>query len=284
MRVVILGAQGQLGAAVASEFSVAHQVTALGHAALDITNDAAVSEAIARLQPDVLVNCAGYNDVDGAEEHPVDALNVNAFGPRALARAAVKTGATFVQYSSDFVFDGRTDRPYVESDLPNPQSVYSASKLLGEWFAADAPSHYVLRVESLFSDVNDDTSRGSAGAIFRRLLAGEEAPVFVDRVVSPTYVRDAAAATRSIVERRLKPGLYHCVNSGHCTWYEFAEEAARLLGRDARLKPVTLEQARLRASRPKYSALANDALRELGVTFPDWRDALRRCLVGVAAR
>ena len=284
MRVVVVGARGQLGDAVAAEFASAHQVTALGRAALDITNDRAVLDTMTGLNPDLVVNCAGYNDVDGAEDHPVEALAVNALAVRTLARAATESDATFVHYSSDFVFDGRTDRPYAESDPPNPQSVYSASKLLGEWFAADARRAYVLRVESLFSEVSEGKARGSAGAIFARIIAGQEAPVFVDRVVSPTYVRDVASATRAIVERGLPPGLYHCVNSGWCTWHEFAEEAARVLARPARLKAVTLEQVALRAARPRYSALANDTLHAHGIPLPDWRDALKRCLAGVAAR
>jgi dTDP-4-dehydrorhamnose reductase len=183
-----------------------------------------------------------------------------------------------VHYSTDFVFDGRSDRPYVESDSPNPQSVYAVSKLLGEWFAADVPRRYILRVESLFSPVHDPRRISSVGTIVARIQAGEEAPVFVDRTVSPTYVVDAAAATRAIIERRLPPGLYHCVNSGQCTWWELAQEAARVMGRPARLKPITLDSFPLRAPRPKYAALSNAALASHGVVLPAWKDALRRSL------
>jgi dTDP-4-dehydrorhamnose reductase len=158
------------------------------------------------------------------------------------------------------------------------------SKLLGEWFAADAPRQYVLRVESLFSPAGNGPASGSVATIIARLRAGDEVPVFVDRTVTPTYVVDAAAATRLIIERGLPSGTYHCVNRGHCTWWEFAEEAARLIGRQPRLVPITLDQTTLRAKRPKYSALSCALLASLGVTLPDWRDALRRSLaVGPAA-
>jgi len=276
MHVVVTGAQGQLGAVVVDTFADGHRVTPLARADLDVTGDDAVADVMERLRPDVLINCAGFNDVDGAEDQPVAVLDVNAFAVRALARAAAHAGAVFVQYSSDFVFDGRTDRPYAETDRPNPQSVYAASKLLGEWFAADAPRHYILRVESLFG--SPLPRRSSAAAIFDRLRRGEDVPVFVDRVVSPTYVVDAASATRAIVERALPAGLYHCVNSGRCTWLEFATEAAGLLGCQPRLKPIVFAEARLRARRPAFSALSNDALRAHGIAIPDWRDALKRCL------
>ena len=184
-----------------------------------------------KARPDVIVNCVAYNDVDGAEDHAVEALNVNAFAVRALARAASATNATLVHYSTDFVFDGKASEPYVETDAPNPRSTYAASKLIGEWFAADAPRAYVLRVESLFGRApGGPPAKGSVESIVRALAAGNEARVFEDRTVSPTYIIDGARATLTLLEQGAAPGLYHCVNSGRCTWLEFAQELARQLG------------------------------------------------------
>jgi dTDP-4-dehydrorhamnose reductase len=278
MKVLVAGARGRLGSGVAREFRSRGDVVALGRADLDITDDARVLKRITAESPDLIINCAAYTAVDAAQNDPLSALHVNAFGVRALARAAAAVDATLVHYGSDFVFDGRANRPYVESDRPNPQSVYAMSKLLGEWFAADAPRHYVLRVESLFSQTGDGPATGSVATIVARLRSGDEVPVFVDRTVTPTYVVDAAAATVAIVERKLPSGVYHCVNSGHCTWWEFAEEAARVIGTPARLTPITLDHASLPAPRPKYCALSNETLAGFGVVLPDWRDALRRSL------
>jgi dTDP-4-dehydrorhamnose reductase len=278
MKVLVLGARGRLGSAVVDEFGGHGRVVALARADLDITDDARVLARVVAESPDIIINCAAYNAVDDAQDDPVPALHVNAFAVRALARAAAAVDAPLVHYGSDFVFDGRTSRPYVESDRPNPQSVYAMSKLLGEWFAADAPRQYVLRVESLFSPAGNGPASGSVATIIARLRAGDEVPVFVDRTVTPTYVVDAAAATRLIIERGLPSGTYHCVNQGHCTWWEFAEEAARLIGRQPRLVPITLDQTTLVAKRPKYSALSCALLAGFGVTLPDWRDALRRSL------
>src|SRR5689334_1868969 len=119
MRVTVLGARGQLGAAIVREFSAAHDVTPLARADLDVTSDSAVASALERLAPDAIINCAAYNDVDGAEDHPIDALTVNAFALGALARAASACGASLVHYSTDFVFDGTTSTPYTEADRPN---------------------------------------------------------------------------------------------------------------------------------------------------------------------
>lgn len=276
MKVLVVGARGQLGAAIVHEFARDHDVVAPGRADLDLTDDARVHARVMAERPALIINCAAYNAVDAAEDNPVAALNVNAFAVRALARAAAEVDAALVHYSTDFVFDGRTDRPYTEADRPNPQSVYGVSKLLGEWFAGDVPRRYVLRVESLFGHAPGGPNRGSIATIVSRIVRGEEVPALVDRTVSPTFVIDAACATRAVVTRGLPPGLYHCVNSGHCTWWELAEEASRLLGRPARLAPLTVDSLVLRASRPTYCVLSNATLAGLGVTLPDWRDALRR--------
>jgi dTDP-4-dehydrorhamnose reductase len=279
MRIAVAGARGQLGAAIVHEFASRHEVIPLARGDLDISDDHAVGAMMERLRPDVIINCAAYNDVDGAEDHPVDALNVNAFAVRALAGSAAATDAVFVHYGTDFVFDGTASTPYTEGDRPNPQSVYAVSKLLGEWFAADAPRQYVLRVESLFGHVaGAGPAKGSVAGILKKLTAGEEATVFEDRTVSPTYVVDAARATRQLVERGAPIGLYHCVNAGCCTWLEFARELARQAGVEPRLVAARMADVRLRAQRPLYCALSNQKLVSTGVTMPGWQDALRRYL------
>jgi dTDP-4-dehydrorhamnose reductase len=284
MRVAVVGARGQLGAAIVQEFRAAHDVATLGRAELDITDDQAVAAALDPLRPDAIINCAAYNDVDGSEDHPIDALNVNAFAVRALARAAQRSGSTLVHYSTDFVFDGAASTPYLEGDAPNPRSVYGASKLIGEWFAADAPRAYVLRVESLFGIApGGPPSRGSIAAMLAAFRDGREVRAFEDRTVSPTYIIDAARATHALLEHAAPPGLYHCVNSDRCTWLELARELARQLGLPARVVPVRLADMHLRAPRPHYCALSNEKLRAVGIAMPSWQDALMRYVACVAA-
>ena len=280
MRLLVTGARGLLGAAIVREFAAAGWEVAARHRdTLDITDGEAVARQVAAARPDLVVNCVAYNDVDGAEKDAVTALQVNALAVRSLAAAAKAAGAAFVHYGTDFVFDGESNRPYVEEDRPNPRSAYGVSKLLGEWFALELPRAYVLRVESLFGEPGPDGSRqGSLQGILERLRAGEELPVFVDRTVSPGYTTDIAAATRALVERGAAPGIYHCVNSGATSWADIAAEAARLLGLPMKMKPITLESVALPARRPKYSALSVAKLAAAGIAMPPWQDAIARHL------
>lgn len=257
------------------------EVVALTRAALDITDPVAVRRRVADDRPDVIVNCAAFNDVDGAQDRPVEALDVNAFAVRSLALAAERCGATLVHFGTDFVFDGSAAVPYREDAVPSPLSTYAMSKLLGEWFALDAPRGFVLRVESLFGSPTGWTGRrGTLDAIVDGLVNGRDVSVFTDRVVSPSYVEDIAAATRHLVVSSAAPGIYHCVNSGHATWHAVAQEAARLLGVTPHLRPITMDQVRTKAARPRYCALANGKLAAAGFAMPPWQDALRRWLAG----
>jgi dTDP-4-dehydrorhamnose reductase len=279
MRVVVTGASGQLGAAVCSELGTAHEVNALRRRDLDLVEDRAVHAAMMRLRPDVIINCAAYNAVDAAEDHPVEALNVNAFAVRALAAAARDAGAMLVHYSTDFVFDGEASRPYTEDDRPNPRSVYATSKLLGEWFAADCPRAYILRVESLFGCAGPGAPhKGSVAAILGGLTRGEEVRVFTDRTISPLYVVDGAHATRQLIEREPPFGVYHCVNSGQCTWLDLARELAERLGVEPRIVPTRMSETKLRADRPRYCVLSNRKLEAAGIPMPSWQDAIGRYL------
>jgi dTDP-4-dehydrorhamnose reductase len=273
MRVLVTGARGQLAGAIVEEYSGGAEVLALSRAELDISDSAAVGRHVTSFRPTLVINCAAYNNVDGAEEDPVAALTANALGVRVLARAAAEHRATLVHYSTDFVFDGRTERPYTEDDAPNPLGVYGMSKLLGEWFALEAPGSFVLRVESLFGG---KPAKSSVDRIVDAIREGRESPVFIDRVVSPSYVADVTAATRVLVERG-QPGLYHCVGTGFCTWHELALEVARLMGREreARLVPVSMRDVPMRVPRPKFAALANDKLAACA-PMPPWQDALSR--------
>ena len=285
MRVFLTGGSGQLGAALLRAFaSDGDVVVAPPRTQLDITDHAAVRRQVAEARPDVIVNCAAFNDVDGAEERPAEAFAINAFAVRSLARAAEDAGAALVHYSTDFVFDGTAREPYAEDAAPAPQGAYSASKLLGEWFALDAPRAFVLRVESLFGTPPGWSGRrGSLERIVEGLEAGAEVRVFTDKTVSPAYVYDVAAATRHLLTAAAAPGLYHCVNAGHASWDEIAREAARLLGVVPRLNPGTLEGASLKARRPQYGALATGKLAAAGFPMPHWSDALRRWLASRSA-
>lgn len=294
-RVLVTGARGLLGAAIAREFArPGSEVYPLGRTDLDITNRDAVDRAVEEIRPSLIVNCAAFNDVDGAEDDAASALAVNSLGVLALARAAERVSAALVHFSTDFVFDGETTRPYSEEDEPRPRSNYGMSKLLGEWLALErstsaqhpapdaqrpTPKTWVLRVESLFGDASPGRAeKGSVHAIISRIRQGAAVPVFVDRTVSPTYTLDITRATRAIVASNAPAGLYHGVNSGSASWADIAQEIGKILGLPVQLEKVTLESANLKASRPRYCALSNAKLASVGISMPSWQDALGRHL------
>lgn len=282
MKVVIVGAAGMLGTVTVREWrDHGHDVTALTRADLDVTNPRAVDDLIGALAPGVVINCTAYNRVDDAEDDPSTALAVNTWAVRSMARAAGHAGAVFVHYSSDFVFDGLTDRPYTEDDAPNPQSAYGMSKLMGEWFALEVgrtglevrPLHYVLRVESLFGGA---ASRSTIDRMLEDMRAGRVVRAFADRTVSPSHVQDVARATRHLVGHLAPYGVYHCVNTGMGTWFEVAQRLREWSGHpSAELKPISASDVVLKARRPRFAALSNAKLVNQGIVMPTWQDALR---------
>jgi dTDP-4-dehydrorhamnose reductase len=277
--VLVTGAAGQLGSAFVTDLSDEYEVAGETRQTLDVTDHAAVMERVRNISPAVIVNCTAYNSVDGAEDDPVTAFTVNAFAVRSLARAACESGALLVHYSTDFVFSGEADRPYTEDDRPSPQSVYAQSKLVGEWMAADAPRHYVLRVESLFGGPH---GRSSIDRIIHALRTGADAKVFSDRYVSPSFVEDVVTATRALLRIQPASGVYHCVNSGFGTWLDVGQEIARQLGTPSgRLVPVLTSDVKLKAPRPRFAALESARLAQQGIALPDWQDAVRRYLASV---
>ena len=276
MKVLVTGAAGQLGSTMIERLGGEHAVTAWTRQDVDLTEHRSVRERVLRLAPEAIVNCASYNEVDRAQDEQATALEVNALVVGTLARAAAELGATLVHYSTDFVFTGAASSPYTEEDRPEPQSVYGQSKLMGEWLAADAPRHYVFRVESLFGGPR---RRSSIDRIIEAVRSEQPARVFHDRIVSPSFVADVTDATAHVL--RLQPafGLYHCVNDGHATWLDVGREIVRRLGRpDTLLQPVSVRDVPMRAPRPQFAALSNAKLARAGYAMPAWQDAIGRYL------
>ena len=251
----------------------------LSRNSLDITDGEAVHRVIVEARPDVVINCTAYNAVDAAETDSATAFAVNTQGPGLLARASNAVGATFVHFSTDFVFDGRSRTPYVEDDVVNPLSVYGASKLAGEVeVQREAEKHYILRVESLFGGEGVRNHRATIDYIAENLVSGAPVRAIVDRTVSPSYVPDIAWTTRELVERGPAHGIYHCVSSGMTTWYELAEFVAGHLGVSGRIEPLESSQLRAAAPRPQFCALSNEKLHRAGIALPNWQSAVTRHL------
>jgi dTDP-4-dehydrorhamnose reductase len=269
MRVLVTGAGGMLGREVtAASHARGHDVVALAHPALDITDSRTVESAISQYEPDAVINCAGFTDVDGAEADEAGAMRINDGGAALLAGAAASVGAKFVYPSSDYVFDGSGRRPYVESDLPSALSAYGRSKQAGETSVAVAnPRHFIVRASWLF---------GLGGKNFVETmlrLGNEQSEILVvsDQVGCPTYTGHLGEGLAMLVEGE-EFGIHHMAGGGHCSWYEFAQEIFDQAGLEVRVMSATTDMLARAAPRPPYSVLGTE--RSDGIALPHWRKGL----------
>jgi dTDP-4-dehydrorhamnose reductase len=270
MRVVITGAAGLVGSALADTYRN-HDVFALRHDDLDITDARAVHDVVRRLTPEIMFNCAVIG-VDECETNPLLAEQVNVDGPMHLATAAEVAGAAIVHFSTNYVFDGdRTDGvPYTIGDEARPINVYGATKLRGELaVSAAARRAFIVRTSWVFG-AGKNNFLSTVGA---RLARGEPVQAITDTFASTTYVNDLTARVADVVTRG-EPGTYQIVNEGICSYETFAIEAARILGIRHRLIETTTEAAMARAARrPRWTPMRCDS-----PPMRPWQDALREFL------
>jgi dTDP-4-dehydrorhamnose reductase len=286
-RIVILGAGGQLGTSLARRLAE-HSPTALDRAELDVGDPQAVDRQLGELRPEIVLNAAAFNDVDGAETQIDEAFRANAVAPWLLARASRACGALFVHFSTDYVFRGDALAPYGEDDATAPLGVYGASKLAGERLVVAAnPVHMLIRTSAVFGRSARPPRRRNFIDTMVALAGSRPLRVVNDQRVSPTWSEDLAAKTVELVLRwQASPsadllGLFHVTNSGSCTWHELACEALRRSGIDVAIEPITSGAYGARAPRPAYSVLAHRRLERLGIDdLPPWQEAVGAYLRG----
>lgn len=278
MKVLITGARGQLGRHLESVINNMgnYEVISLGHAELDITDPALVHQQIVSSVPDVVIHTAANTNVDGCELDPEIAYRVNALGSRNIAAAAAKTGAKMVYISTDYVFDGKSRRPYTEFDPANPINVYGKSKLAGELYVSKLLNKYfIVRTSWLY---------GKYGTNFVKTMlrmAGEKTELTVvdDQVGTPTYAEDLAKFIIDLLPTELY-GIYHASNTGCCSWFQFARAIFEAAGLDdAKISPISTSRLKRPAPRPAYSVLDHFCIRLEGL--PDlrpWEEALQEYL------
>ncbi|HWD75980.1 MAG TPA: dTDP-4-dehydrorhamnose reductase [Solirubrobacteraceae bacterium] len=281
MRILITGAGGMLGNDVIRAAEAGgHEPMALARPALDITDAVAVAAAVRAAAPDVVVNCAAWTDVDGAEDRFAEALAINGAGAGHVAAAAAKAGAWTIHVSSDYVFDGEKSEPYVESDPVDPVSAYGRSKLAGEQevVAATPDRHTIVRSSWLFGA----HGRCFPKTILRLAAEREELNVVSDQIGCPTFTGHLAGAIVGLAEDPL-PGVRHVAGTGPCSWFQFAEAIVAAGGARCQVRPIPSEQYPTPARRPAYSVLES----ERGAPrLPEWERGLHEFLSelsGVAA-
>jgi len=275
-RVAVIGSSGQLGTDLVSVLRTSGRFEAvpLGRDVAECTDPESVRRALLPIRPKVVINCAAYVRVDDCEDHPKEAFETNAFGALYVARACAELDALCVYVSTDYVFDGSKSSAYTEDDIPSPINVYGTSKLAGEQLVRQvAPRWLIVRMASLFGKTG---ARGKGGNFIETILSkaktGESLRVVDDVKMSPTYTRDAADALAAILKKGTT-GHLHLVNSGACTWYEFAKEILALTGLTNQVVPISSPTHQ--ASRPKNSSLRSDRLYGLlKYELRSWQDAL----------
>jgi len=270
MRILITGAQGQLGTAL--QQTLRTETLILKDLPEFDLADPSCEKQIMAARPDIVLHAGAYTNVDRAEQEAEKVMAINVEGTAAVARAAHRVHAKLICLSTDYVFDGKKTAPYVEDDPPNPLSMYGRSKWEGEVAAQKyCENSLIVRTAWLY---------GYAGQNFVKTimrLAGEQPvlEVVADQRGCPTFAGDLAQALSDLIRSGLQ-GICHVTNSGNATWHEFAEEIIRLMDSSAVVRPISTAQAGRLARRPAYSVLAYDRLRTVRSPLPHWRDALTR--------
>jgi len=277
--ILIVGSQGMLGREVVEVLQQDSWIQTFGggeiHACdideIDITDPQSIAQGFERFTAELLINCAAYTDVDGCETNRRQAFAVNGDGPGHLARACRAHHSKLIHISTDFVFNGRGDRPYQPEDPPDPISVYGQSKLAGERALQENIQDYIIvRTSWLF---------GKHGENFVSTICrlGQERPyleVVDDQVGSPTYAVDLARALLHLAAAGAR-GIFHFSNEGHCTWYEFAGEIVRQFGLRTEIRPIRSEKLDRPALRPSWSVMDITRYKEAtGQSVRRWQDAL----------
>jgi dTDP-4-dehydrorhamnose reductase len=276
-RAVVFGAAGQLGVELVRELKErGYGVLAWDRASVDITDAAAVEQALAGYEPQVVFNAAAYNQVDVAEKEPQAAFLVNALAVRNLALACRQVDSQLIHYSTDYVFDGMADRPYTEEDMPHPLGAYAVSKLGGELYArAYLENALVVRTSGVYGPGGLTTARGNFVELMLRLAASKN-PIRVveDHVATPTYAPALASRTVDLVEKNCS-GIFHSGGGEPISWFAFARTIFEAAGLAPELTPTNEREYRTPARRPRYSALSNAKMEKAGVAaMPKVRDAV----------
>jgi dTDP-4-dehydrorhamnose reductase len=279
LKILLIGANGQLGSDLL-KLSATHEVVARTHQDLDVVNLARVQEEVRRIQPQVIINTAAFHKVDLCETEVLPAFEVNAYGARNLALAAKEVEAALVHFSTDYVFEGKSSRPYAEDDPPNPVNAYGVSKLAGEKLIRYLwPRSFVIRTCGLYGHAGSSGKGGNfVEMMLNKAARGEPIRVVNDQRLTPTSTRELARKVMDMISTQ-HYGLYHVTSNGECSWFEFAQTIFELQGIKANLSATTAREFNAAAQRPAYSVLENARLQRLGMDdLQPWRQALEEYL------
>lgn len=288
MKLLIIGRNGQLGSTLINDAQLSgHTVISTSHQELDISyiinkNNIKFIRILKNSKPDIVVNATAYNNVFDCEKNQLYAFNINCVAVKNMAEITNELNIPFITFSSDYVFDGKTFNQYIETDTPHPLNIYGLSKLAGEYASLQHENATVIRTCGLYG-LNSTSTKNGKGNFVDNRVKDSNTNLFIqigcDQTVSPTYACDLSKAVLQLITHPIKKyNLYHLVNEGYCTWYEFTKEIYEILDIDTEVVPINRCGMDGTMKRPLFSALRNERAKELGITLPHWRDAIRRYL------
>ncbi len=282
-KILLLGSNGQLGSdlqRLLKETTSTLELIYLTRSQLDVSDVASINTTLSGINFDWLINCTSYHKTDEVETHADQAFKINAFAVKALSQCCANKQAKFIHISTDYVFSGQTNLPYVETDGIGPVNVYGASKAMGENLALIYNCNtYILRVASLFGIAG---ASGKGGNFVETIIkAGKEKGelnVVNEIMMSPTSTYEVAKIIFAIIQKNPVAGIYHAVNSGQASWYEFAKAIIEMAGVAAKVNPVPSSAYPTLALRPTFSVLNNAKLSKITGPIPHWTEALDQYL------
>lgn len=277
MKILLVGGTGQLGSDLLRN-NPGYEIRAPSRSELDLGRPGEADAWVRRSRPDLVINCAAYHNVPRCEQEPAQAFLINCVAVRELAIACDAVGARFLTFSSDYVFGGERTTPWREDDLPAPLQIYGITRLAGEHIAlASAPRNaVVVRTCGLYGVTGAQSKGGNfVDGRVADALAGRHIEMACEQIVAPTSTSDLSRAVLQLaVHPEAKPGIYHLVNEGACSWYEFTCEIVRMIGAHVDVTPVNRGGSTGMMRRPLYSVLANTRARALGIALRPWQHAL----------
>ena len=279
MNILLTGCNGQLGNEIQllEKDYGQHRFFNTDVAELDITNQLAVADFVGRNEIDGIINCAAYTAVDKAEDNKELCTTLNTVAPAYLAAAVEKRGGWIVQVSTDYVFNGKAHKPYMETDTPSPDSVYGSTKLAGELGVQKfCKRAMVIRTAWLYSTFGNNFVK----TMIRLGKEREELGVVFDQIGTPTYAGDLAKAIMTAVEKGIKPGVYHFSNEGVISWYDFTKAIHRIAGiTTCKARPIHTSEYPTPANRPHFSVLDKTKIKETyDMEIPYWEESLHKCI------
>lgn len=280
MKVALIGADGQLGSDLLSQLHL-FDLYPLYYPEFDVRDTAATAAALTEINPDIVINTSAYHRVDECEDNMVEAFAMNAMAVRDLSLICRQLDSCLVHISTDYVFDGKKKSPYVETDNPNPLSVYGVSKLAGEYFVRNiCEKYFLIRTCGLYGKAGCwGKGTNFIDAIIAMAEKGEPFKVVNDQTVTPTSTEELSLIMSKLIETD-KFGTFHLTNRGECTWFEFAQEILSMTGYKTELIPVSSKEYKTKAIRPNYSVLKNQRAEQMGLDlFSHWKSALKNYLI-----